>query len=221
MGKLFDIDTKFMQGAMKVSDLLFINVLTVLCSLPVITIGPAFAAMHYSLLKLYRDEGGGVIKTFFHAFVTNLGQGILLTLAYLAFFGILALNYHFGSNTDGVLRLVLYPSLFFAIVGGLSLSWVFALLARYRNTVIGTIKTSLAATIAHPIKSLFMTALMLCPYLILLLTAWGVPILLTFGLSGCGYLRVMLYDPIFRKLEQPAEAEEDTQTGDDGENEEV
>lgn len=218
MGKLFDIDTKFMQGAMKVSDLLIINVLTVLCCLPVITIGPAFTAMHYSLLKLYRDEGSGAIKTFFHSFVTNLGQGILLTLAYMIFFGILALNYRFGSNSEGVLRLVLYPSLFFAFVGGLSLSWVFALLARYRNTVIGTIKTSLAAAIAHPIKTLLMAALMLCPYLILLLTAWGVPILLTFGLSGCGYLRVMLYDPIFQKLEQPVEAEENTQSNDDLEN---
>ena len=217
MGKIFDLNSKFMQTAMKASDILFINILTRICCIPVVTIGPAFTAMHYSLLKLYRDEEGGVFKTYFHSFFSNLGQGILLTLVYLVFFAIMALDYYYGKNSEGVLRLVLYALPFFMIVGCLSLCWVFALQARYKNTIWGTLKTTLAATLAHPIKSLMMTALMICPYLILLITPWGVPIIVCFGPALCGYLRVMLYDPIFKMLEKAREPEETEET--DGEEE--
>ena len=218
MSKLFDLDSKFMQKATKFGDLVFLNILTVICCIPVITIGPAFTAMHYTLLKLYRDEEGGLFKTYFHSFFGNLRQGILLTLVYLVYFGILVLNYQLGRRTENVMRIVLYALPFFALVGGLSLCWLFPMLARYNNTVMGVIKTTLAATLAHPFKSLMMTALMICPFLILLLTPWGVPIIMTFGLSLCGFLRAMLYDPIFKMLEkarEPEETEEETEETDE------
>ena len=71
MGKMFDINSKFMQTAMKFGDLVFLNILTVLCCIPIITIGPAFTAMHYTLLKMHRDEEGGLLKTYFHSFFSN------------------------------------------------------------------------------------------------------------------------------------------------------
>lgn len=214
MGRIFDINSKFMQIAMKGADLIILNVLTLLCCIPILTIGPAFAAMHYTLLKLYRDEEGGIFKTFFHGFAANFRQGVALTFVYLLFFGILFLDYQFGSRTEGIMRFVLYALPFLALIGGLSLCWVFPLLSRYQNTVFGTIKTTLAATLAHPFKSLMMTALMIAPFLLLLATNLGVPVIATFGLSLCGFLRVMLYDPIFKKLEtvkEPEETEEETE----------
>ena len=214
MGRIFDINSKFMQIAMKGADLIILNVLTLLCCIPILTIGPAFTAMHYTLLKLYRDEEGGIFKTFFHGFAANFRQGVALTFVYLLFFGILFLDYQFGSRTEGIMRFVLYALPFLALIGGLSLCWVFPLLSRYQNTVFGTIKTTLAATLAHPFKSLMMTALMIAPFLLLLATNLGVPVIATFGLSLCGFLRVMLYDPIFKKLEtakEPEETEEETE----------
>ena len=205
----FNINSKFFQTAIKASDIVLVNLLTMLCCIPIITIGPAFSAMHYTLLKLYRDEEGGIFKTYFHGFFSNMRQGIVITLLYLLYFGILFLNYQFARRTEGFMRFILYLMPFFALVGGLSLCWVFALMARYQNTVWGTIKTTLAATLAHPLKSLMMTALMICPYLILLVTPWGVPIIITFGVGLCGFLRVMLYDPIFKVLEKPVEPEEE------------
>lgn len=211
MGRIFDINSKFMQIAMKAADLVILNVLTLLCCIPIITIGPAFAAMHYTLLKLYRDEEGGIFKTFFHGFAANFRQGVALTFVYLLFFGILFLDYQFGSRTEGIMRFVLYALPFLALIGGLSLCWVFPLLSRYQNTVFGTVKTTLAATLAHPFKSLMMTALMIAPFLLLLATNLGVPVIATFGLSLCGFLRAMLYDPIFKKLETAREPEEENE----------
>ena len=47
MGKFFDMDSPFMQFLNRVGDLMILNIIIVLCCIPVITIGPAYTAMHY------------------------------------------------------------------------------------------------------------------------------------------------------------------------------
>ena len=227
MGRMFDVNSKFMQTAMKFGDLVFLNILTVLCCIPIITIGPAITAMHYTALKIYRDEEGGLVKTYFHSFAENFGQAVVMFFVYAVFFGILFLDYQFGSRTEGIMRLVLYALPALLLIGGLSLCWAFPLLARYKNTVPNMIKTTLAATLAHPFKSLMMTALMIAPLLLLLLTNWGVPVMICIGPSLCAFLRAMMYDPIFKSLEKPKETEEeeeadeeDTEEDDEEDNEE-
>lgn len=206
MGSLFDINSKFMQFLYKAADLILLNVLTLLCCIPVVTIGPAFSAMHYVLLRIYRNEERGLLRDFFHSFVSNLKQGIVLTVGYLLYFLLLILDYQLASRTEnGILRIALYAVPFLALIGGLSLSWVFALLSRYHNTVWGTVKTTFAACIAHPIRSLAMTALTMLPYLLLAVSGKMVPVFLLFAVSLSAFLRTMLYDPVFKKLETPKE----------------
>ena len=210
MGGLFDINSKFMQFLYKAADLILLNVLTLLCCIPIVTIGPAFAAMHYVLLRIYRNEESGLLRNFFHSFVGNLKQGIVLTVGYILYFLLLILDYQLASRTEnGLLRVVLYAVPFLALIGGLSLSWVFALLSRYNNTVWGTVKTTFAACVAHPIRSLAMMALTILPYLLLALSPAMVPVFLLFAVSLSAFLRVMLYDPVFKKLETPKEEKAD------------
>ncbi len=210
MGGLFDINSKFMQFLYKAADLILLNVLTLVCCIPIVTIGPAFSAMHYVLLRIYRNEGSGLLRDFFHSFVGNLKQGIVLTVGYLLYFLLLLLDYQLASRTEtGILRIVLYAVPFLALIGGLSLSWVFALLSRYTNTVWGTVKTTFAACVAHPIRSLAMMALTILPYLLLALSPAMVPVFLLFAVSLSAFLRVMLYDPVFKKLETPKEEKAD------------
>ena len=49
---------------MKLGDMIILHVLWLLCSLPVITAGPALAAAHYAALRIVRDEGGSVCSMF-------------------------------------------------------------------------------------------------------------------------------------------------------------
>lgn len=208
---MFNINGKFMHFAMKAADLILLNLLTVICCIPVVTIGAAFSAMHYVLLRLYRDEDGGLLKSFFHAFTANLRQGIVLTLGYLLYFGILAADYALGSRTENpITGIIVYALPILLLLGALSLCWVFALQARYENTVWGTVKTSFAACIAHPIRSVAMTALMVLPFLLLMLTPYMVPALLLFSITLCGLLRVMLYSPVFQTLEKAPDTAEET-----------
>ena len=57
-----------------------VNMLCLLCCIPVITAGPAICAMYYCMLKIARKEGLSPLKDFFHSFKNNLKQGCLLQL---------------------------------------------------------------------------------------------------------------------------------------------
>ena len=65
MGGLFNPEGKFMRYGAKLWDMMWLNVLTLLCCLPIVTAGPALSAMHYVLYKIYRDEETGITKLFF------------------------------------------------------------------------------------------------------------------------------------------------------------
>ena len=68
MGKLFDLDSPFMNVMNKLSDLIIINVIYIICCIPVFTIGAATTALYYTTLKIVEDRGSSVVKSFFHSF---------------------------------------------------------------------------------------------------------------------------------------------------------
>lgn len=53
------------------SDLL-LNLLWLICCIPVFTAGAATTAVYYVTLKLVRDDDGSTIKSFFHSFTLEL-----------------------------------------------------------------------------------------------------------------------------------------------------
>ena len=73
--KLFDMDSPLMIGLNKMADLMILNLLTILCCLPVVTVGASLTAMHYMVIKLIRNEESYVVKGFFRSFKQNLRQG--------------------------------------------------------------------------------------------------------------------------------------------------
>ena len=52
--KLFNPESRFMEALSTISDLMILNLVTLVCCLPVITIGAALTGMHYVLLKMVR-----------------------------------------------------------------------------------------------------------------------------------------------------------------------
>lgn len=64
MGKFFDIDSPLMQFLNKVADLMLLNLLTLICCIPLITAGAALTAAHYVVLKMRRNEEGYIAKDF-------------------------------------------------------------------------------------------------------------------------------------------------------------
>ena len=71
---IFEEGSPFQGFLNKVTDLLILNLVTLLLCLPVITAGAALTAMHYVLLKMVRGEEGYIVKSFFRAFKREFRQ---------------------------------------------------------------------------------------------------------------------------------------------------
>lgn len=76
-----------------VCDLILLNLLFLLSSLPVFTIGAAVSGMYYVNLKTVRGEGGGVWKTYWKGFRENFKQATLFWLMFLGICILLAADF--------------------------------------------------------------------------------------------------------------------------------
>ena len=66
----------------RVCDIFILNVLWIVCSIPIITIGASTTALYYSMLKINREADSSITGMFFHSFFQNLKQGCGLTIIY-------------------------------------------------------------------------------------------------------------------------------------------
>lgn len=82
MNNILNPENKFFGAVRKIVYILLLSVLWTLCSLPIITIGPATTALYFAVVKSVRKERSYPVKEFFKAFRYNAKQGILLTMIF-------------------------------------------------------------------------------------------------------------------------------------------
>ena len=200
MKKFFDMDSPIMRALSVAADLLVLNLLTLLCSLPVVTMGAAFTAMNDVCIRIIRGEEGYIVKGFFRSFASNFKKGTLLGLILIAisvflFFDYFAAQAYFPQMCYGILAIGV---ILFAIA-----NYAFALLARYENTLGGTMKNAAVLTVGYFPRTLgmvvFAAALWLASFRF---PQVGGPILIMFGFSMPCYINVLLLKGVFQKLDE-------------------
>ena len=212
MGGFFNPEGKFMRYGAKLWDMMWLNVLTLICSIPIITAGPSLAAMHYVLLKIYRDEESGITKLFLKSFCQNFKQGIIIQILFLivAYLLGISLRLFWAQEADGA-RIVFWLVVAVTVAVICIWMWSLILLSRYTNTVPGCFKTALAACAVHPIRSVFMAVIFVVPGFVLLFTEKILVFVLVLGLTGPGMVQTLWYNGVFKKLETAqGKAEEET-----------
>ena len=78
LDKLFRADNPFWNGMGRIFDVFVLNVLLLLCCLPVFTIGPALTAFFYAMINLVRGEENSISQDFFRSFKQNFKQSVFL-----------------------------------------------------------------------------------------------------------------------------------------------
>ena len=94
MSKLFRMDSPLMRFLTKIADLMVLNILFCVTSIPLITIGASWTALYSVTLKMVRDEEGSVSRSYFRSFRQNFRQATLLWLGVLVVLALLALDIH-------------------------------------------------------------------------------------------------------------------------------
>ena len=95
MGSGMNTDSFVVRALNKLTDLLVLNILFIVCSLPVVTMGAALTAMYAVSLRSVRYGDGYVVPTFFKAFKRNFAQSTAAWLIVLAAGALLFIDLRF------------------------------------------------------------------------------------------------------------------------------
>ncbi|MDE6620973.1 MAG: DUF624 domain-containing protein [Lachnospiraceae bacterium] len=183
----------------------YLNILWLVCCLPIVTIGASTTALFYVSLKVAKNEEGSLTKAFFHSFRENFKQGTIIWLILLSvglilgFDGYIFYHMRFENAFWTVATAVfLVAAAAYAII----LMYIFPLLARFDNTIGAMFKNA----ILLGMRFLLCTALMAVIYFIMAFVAINVftPILI-FGEGLCALLCSFLLSNILLLCQEKQE----------------
>ena len=189
----FTPDSKFMHFCSRLVELTCINLLWMLCCLPVFTIGASTTAMITALYAYRADEPCGA-RVFFRAFRQSFGKATVLWLTMLLLAVMLGLDYYIVANMEFAGRMAVIVVIFFlafALVffGGM----IFPLVSQFPGTLKEMTVNAVLLSLAHLPKMLLVTAMNLLP-LLLAVVLPQVLVLAGFLLLVCGFALMALYD---------------------------
>lgn len=157
--KFFNMNSPIMRFMTKVADLMILNFLFILCSLPVVTMGAAWTALYYMTMKMVKDEESAIIRGFFRSFRQNFKQATLLWLGVMLVLVLLVLDLLLMARVDSPVAAALNTvCLVMAVLLLMLLQYLFPMLAKFDAGTLGTLKNAALAAVGHLPKTLLMTA---------------------------------------------------------------
>ena len=165
MRNLFNIDSPVMQKLSLVGTLLLMNIIWLICCIPVVTIGASTTAMYRIMFDL-REEKGGRVVDFFRAFRENFKNSTLLWLIYLLGAAVIYVLFCLLSwvNAGNLVQvLLLIPFFLFFFVWLFSLHYCFALSAYFENTLKNTLRNAVLMSMRHLPQTIICAAITLLP----------------------------------------------------------
>ena len=148
--KIFNMDNAVWRAMAKVADLVIANLLFLVCSIPIVTIGASMTALYTVTLKMVDKSGGYVSKDFWSAFKSNFKQSTIIWLIMLAVGVFIAGDYYLVSQMVATVgKAVKYIVLILAFLYFMIISYVFPLQSKFENTIVRTITNAAMMSIAH------------------------------------------------------------------------
>jgi uncharacterized membrane protein YesL len=190
MGKFFNMDSPIMRFMTKVADIMILNLLFIVTSLPIITIGAAWTSLYYVSMKLIRDEEGGIVRGFFHSFRMNFRQATILWLGTVAVFAVLIADLLILARIDSPYAAAMNTGiLILGIVFVMILQYLFPLVAKFDASLIQTLKNACLIAMGHLPKTVLMTAFVAGSAFISLYNGYTLPVAsVIFAFIGFGLI---------------------------------
>ena len=193
-------DSRVLQGLSTFLAFVGLNVLFLLCCIPVVTIPAATSALFRVTIRYSDDELGRPFRDYLPAFAasflqaTAVGFAFLLPAALLVFSGV----FWFSAATvigavAGALALLAAGYAFVAFLYGM------ALVAQYRDTAWRTIRNALLFPAAEPVRTTGIVIIPVTAVCLVMLFPAFILILLTVGCSVGAYLAAMIFRSVFAR----------------------
>lgn len=141
--KFFGVDSPLYKFLSKLLDVIQLNFLWIIFSIPIITVGASTVAAMSVALKMADDEEGYIGRSFLKAFRENWKQGTLLWLITAAAVYAIYLDFQFFEALEGNPMIFLIVGIVSTILAVSALLYAYPLSARYENTLFRTINNSI------------------------------------------------------------------------------
>ena len=120
------LKSSFARFMVAMADLLILNLLWQLCTLPVLTVGPATCALFSVTLKIAKDEPVQIVREFFSAFRSNFKQAFVLGIIGLFAMAVVYADGVYAFSIEGNLKILfcIVTGIVFCAPGKTVLMWM-------------------------------------------------------------------------------------------------
>lgn len=148
---IFDPENLFFRILAKGVDVVGLSLLWLLLCMPLVTIGPATAALYYTVVKTFRNTKDETFRMYLKSFKENLKLGIPVTLTGLPLAVFLAWGYNVMSNhistSAGVVMYMVYYILLLVPAG--IYCYIFPLMGRFEFQMAPLFQTAFVMAFRH------------------------------------------------------------------------
>ena len=197
MDTFFDPNGKMMEILWKPIHIMFLNLLWVLFSLPIITIGASTTALYSVFIKMRNGKDGKLFQDFWDAFRSNFRQATIIWLIILAAAFVFTTDIVYFLNMGGFFG-TFFAMVFFGLdVMLLPMSlYVFSMQAVFDNKVGTTMKSALYLSSRHLLWTVVLMALAILTAIAVILY-WPLIGWFVFGLVA--FINAWIFDKIFKR----------------------
>ena len=188
--RFFSNDSVWGQIMTRAWILIGANIMFVLSSLPIVTAGPAFAALYHVMLRTLRSDGEiSPLKEFWKGFKGNFRQALVYWLIVLALVLVGVLDIRFSVYMGGILTWFKYG---IYLIGGSLLiltSFLFPVMAAFGDSLRGLVRNAFYFIGKNPVRALLIALINAAPIVWTYMDLQRLPlysfIWVTLGFSAC------------------------------------
>jgi len=197
-----------MQVVNRICDMVYLSLLWVVCSIPLVTIGLSTAALYHTHVNVFEEGEGNITKTFFRSFKQSWKQALPLGAIFVllsAFCLFVMLGTSIGEEvylTGFVVSFVLLLQLVLFQI------YLYPLIGHFYLTVPQLLRMAFQIICMHPIKSLLLVIF----YIIVVTAVIFYPPLAMIVPAGYVWIASSVYTPLFFRYIRVSKGESSEET---------
>lgn len=214
MSNFFNMDSPLMLFLSRICDLMILNIMCIVCCIPIVTAGASITALYTITLKMVKGEEAYIFNGFLKAFKENFKQSTIIWLIMALAGALIYTDYRASAflpeNVSNIFRILIGALVIFYLM---ILVYIFPYTARFENNLKNIFKNSLLISILNLpwtfVIIVFPAALVFITFLTTVTLAYGSMIWVLLGFSSVAYLNSIILRKVFAKYEPlPVDSEE-------------
>nr|MCR4655984.1 YesL family protein [Lachnospiraceae bacterium] len=167
LGGFFDNESAFGRVMTMLGTLVVCNLMFVVCTIPVITIGSGWSALCYTFLRLsYREGAVKPVSEFIEGFRRNFKKATIYWLLILFIFLFLALDWYWCTQLGGFFLKIRFGLALIAICVFIIAIYIFPVLTVFPGKLSELIQYCIYFAFHKPVKLIVLSAVTIVPFVL-------------------------------------------------------